>query len=383
MRLSAETEAKLQLAFRPHAPIVDISSFQGRTQERERVSSALASEGLHVVIFGERGAGKTSLANVATVSATRVQAFCEKDANFSSLCRAILLSYAKLNPSTIIYDATTSTVKKGGLNFNLNTITGNELRSLLPAHPDKLCIVLDEIDRVTNAVALEQLAELCKNFSTYQTNITMILVGVAATADALLRGHSSNVRNLRQVALERMSNKELTDILRHAEGVLSIKFSDDVESGLINVSDRFPYFVHLIGMSSAKAALIRGSSTIEKEDYDAGLLAAAQDCDAELSNTYEGATPSAQQSEIYRRIIWSVSEMDPRVVTSTMILEKVNALAKLEGDSAISLQAMGAALKKLVDERKRFILTKEDERFYRFTNPLMRGFVRLVRSKGK
>ncbi len=379
MDLSDDIKRKLDLAFRPHSPIEDPASFQGRKGERARVEEALRIPGLHVVVFGERGAGKTSLVNVATLGRRRIQVFCQKDSLFSSVCGAVLQAYAKMDPPRIIYDAQAGVVKQGGATFTLAGITGNDLRGLLPSPPDQLCIVLDELDRIKDVKTLEQIAELCKNLSTYQTNITMVLVGVAATAESLLKGHASNVRNLRQVQLERMTPGELHEILRHAESVLNLTFSEDVKQKLIMVSDRFPYFVHLIGRNSAKAALERGSTLIEKAIYEAGLAAAATDCDAELGNEYERAISSSKQSEIYRRIIWSVAKLEQRVVTPQMIVEQVNGMAKGEGDLSVTPQAVGAALKNLVERRK--ILTKESDGLYRFRNPLMRGYVRLVRDR--
>lgn len=51
-------------AFQPRSPISDLSLFAGRWDQIVAIVDAIAQTGLHVVLFGERGIGKTSLANI-------------------------------------------------------------------------------------------------------------------------------------------------------------------------------------------------------------------------------------------------------------------------------------------------------------------------------
>src|SRR5262245_31924661 len=50
--------------FQPRAPINNRDLFSGRWEQLKAVADAVNQSGLHIVIFGERGVGKTSLANV-------------------------------------------------------------------------------------------------------------------------------------------------------------------------------------------------------------------------------------------------------------------------------------------------------------------------------
>ena len=50
--------------FQPRAPISTRELFAGRWEQCTAIVDAVNQKGLHVVIFGERGVGKTSLANV-------------------------------------------------------------------------------------------------------------------------------------------------------------------------------------------------------------------------------------------------------------------------------------------------------------------------------
>src|ERR1017187_869291 len=56
--------ARASKVFQPRTPITTKDLFAGRWGELTKVSDAVNQPGLHVVIYGERGVGKTSLANV-------------------------------------------------------------------------------------------------------------------------------------------------------------------------------------------------------------------------------------------------------------------------------------------------------------------------------
>lgn len=53
-----------QTLWKPKAPIDDDKLFSGRKKQIQEVLDVVWEEGGHAVIFGERGVGKTSLANV-------------------------------------------------------------------------------------------------------------------------------------------------------------------------------------------------------------------------------------------------------------------------------------------------------------------------------
>ena len=56
--------AEAAKVFRPRTPITSKELFAGRWNELKAVADAVNQPGLHAVIYGERGVGKTSLANV-------------------------------------------------------------------------------------------------------------------------------------------------------------------------------------------------------------------------------------------------------------------------------------------------------------------------------
>src|SRR5437879_2616109 len=56
--------ARLSQVFTPARPVNKADLFAGRDEQISNCVSAIFQEGLHIVVYGERGVGKTSLANV-------------------------------------------------------------------------------------------------------------------------------------------------------------------------------------------------------------------------------------------------------------------------------------------------------------------------------
>lgn len=381
MFISNEQEASLQTAFRPHAPIVDPNSFIGRKEQLGRVRDAIGSPGLHVVVYGERGCGKTSLANVATAGHERLQVFCEANATFTTLLRDIALKYQHANSTTVIFDAHQDTIISNGSTLPVSKLTGNMFLQLV-AKGNPLCIVLDELDRIEDKSVISLLAELTKNAATYAPELTFIMVGASETAEGLLAGHGSNFRNLRQVALTRMSNEELRGIIDRGQNVLQITFEPSVITSVIEVSDQMPYYLHLLATSAARAALSRQSNKVQINDLLDGSIVAAQNVDHSLRETYEIAIMSSKGSKIYRRVIWAMASIEGTTCNVGLIVERANALARQDGDSEVSPPAIGTALKRLRSPDKREIVSQVADGVQgavKFTHPLMKGFVRLSR----
>jgi hypothetical protein len=55
-------------AFTPSTPITSRDSFAGRSREIQKVIGVVTEPGKHAIIYGERGVGKTSLANTCNGS---------------------------------------------------------------------------------------------------------------------------------------------------------------------------------------------------------------------------------------------------------------------------------------------------------------------------
>ncbi len=377
MAITDAQRTLLNTAFRPHSPIEDPSSFVGRQKDLERVKDGIDLTGQQVVIFGERGAGKTSLANVATYNRQRIQVFCEENANFTTLAKHIVLEYQKIAPQRIAYDAVHDRVTVEGTVLPLGDLDGNSLRRILP-QKEKICVILDELDRLKDKSVIKHLGELAKNISTYQSNITLIFVGVAETTANLLLGHQSNFRNLKEVPLDRMSVPELNGIIDHGEKVLSLKFNQTARNKIVEISDRLPYYIHLVATNAAKAALEANKIDVEEGEILRAVEYSAQDADSLLRDAYDHAILSVKRSQLYRQCIWALAKLPNTSHTVSEIAAGANEIASIENNNTVTVQAVGQALKTLASARKNSIVTAKIAGIYAFSHPLMKGYVKLI-----
>ena len=78
----------LNQIFTPTSPIKERDFFYGRLNQLEKVADAINKEGQHAILYGERGVGKTSLANIMAKSYTNlypVKITCDRVDDFKSL----------------------------------------------------------------------------------------------------------------------------------------------------------------------------------------------------------------------------------------------------------------------------------------------------------
>ena len=167
--LSPEVNGLLREAFTPTRPKQRLNSlFIGRTGTLRRIISAIEEERAHVILFGDRGRGKTSLANAVEQIAAQagymaLKQTCSSELTFEEIFRHFL----KKIPST--YFRATS----GHAFTQINTFQSfaellpresfsvTELNEVLGSiHGTHVLMILDEYDRVTDEDFRNKLAEL-------------------------------------------------------------------------------------------------------------------------------------------------------------------------------------------------------------------------------
>ena len=381
-----EAEAALNAAFRPHAPIEAASLFRGRLAQIRDVVDAMTAAGLHAVIYGERGIGKTSLANIVheyvggevAISKT----ICGQGDTFSSVIRraagSIQLSLpvrqAGFVPSESYRDADLDRLLPG-----VDQLVPDEVAGLLARIPLSLVFVIDEFDRLapgeTNAFA-----DLIKACSDRGVSATLVLVGVAEDIDALLHSHASVVRNLRQVHLPRMSDDEIGEIIDEGLAQAGFTIEPEARRQVISVSQGFPHFTHLLAQSAARAALDGGRRRIGAADVEAGKAQAVERSDQSIRETYHKATTGVRKGNHWREVVaaCALAESDDRGYFSARAV--ADQMGTLLGRT-VRPQTVAYHLGKLTEPDRGPLLQRTGPRRryrYRFTNPLMQPFILML-----
>src|SRR6266446_7639425 len=291
--------------FRPGTPIDRQQLFAGRLDQVNDVLNAALQPGRHVIMFGERGVGKTSLARVISEIIRASKGYrllncgtinCEKTDNFNTLWRKIFreLSFAResnevgfkgqAQQADVLLETTLP-------NRELNS---DDIRYVLAKIKEHTLIIIDELDRLTDRSARTQLADTIKNLSDHSVNSTLIVVGVADSVEELISEHHSIERALVQVPMPRMSMKELTQIINTGLEAGSMTAEGSVTAWIARLAQGLPHYAHSLGLYSAFKAIESNRTNVTPDDVLDATKTTVQKSHA-IHSDYNKATSSPQK----------------------------------------------------------------------------------------
>ena len=222
---TAQLRRRVSDSFSPGAPINQQALFAGRVPQLRTVFEAIGQRGQHAMIYGERGVGKTSIANtvgviVQTVPLQTCRINCDSADSYTSIWRKVFREIVVSFPQTKIGFGRTKELTTSNLSSVIgDTIGPDDIRQTLAGLDAPIVMVLDEIDQIANRSVTKMLAETVKALSDHSVRSTIILVGVADNVSDLIAEHQSIERCLVQVPMPRMSRAELGEILAKGFGM--------------------------------------------------------------------------------------------------------------------------------------------------------------------
>lgn len=379
-----QREAKVKIAFTPHSPINRAEFFRGRIEQIRAVTDAVTSLGLHAIVYGERGVGKTSLANiiadllgVVVVATARVQ--CSHGDTFTTVIRRALsaLAFSSQQPGLgFNQPSTESTLNIIDLLRPEGDLLPDEVAQIMAMLPPFVVIVIDEFDRLTND-ATAAFADLIKALSDRGASTTVLLVGVAEDVNGLIASHASVERCVRQIRLPRMSEVEITEIL--VKGLEQVELDMDPigMARIVTVAQGFPQYAHLLGQYASRAALDADASVVTETLVLEGMNDAVQHSDQSLREAYFKAVTGTKKQNLWKHVVaaCALAESDERGYFSSRAVQ--DQLSALLGREVIQ-QTVAFHLGKLIEPSRGPMLERvgPERRYrYRFINPLMAPFV--------
>lgn len=287
------------------APIDEEDLFAGRQTEVRRMLESVMERSKHVVLYGEKGVGKTSLSNVfwkrfnkslQSFVVARVQAGPHD--TYSSLwiraldeLHAVAVGSGKspLVPISADYESVTPTEIR---------------RELKKCSPNALpIIIIDEYSEVRDETCRVMTANTIKEFYDHTVTTTVILVGVAETISDLIGDHESLDRALVQIPLSRMSAGELHEIIDKRASRTHLKFSSDAKWTIVLLSRGLPYFTQTLAKHAAFAAIRARRLTVEPQDVDQAMGAFIEDAKELFKKAYRDATRSNQDNNFEQSLL--------------------------------------------------------------------------------
>lgn len=371
--------------FTSGAPISQKDMFAGRKSQLERVLTAITSPGRHPIIYGQRGVGKTSLANILGVYLRNVEVAktqCDGSDTFSTIWHRTLQTTSVNFRQQAFGFSRQEPLEK----INLVSYLGLSQKDMTPALvgealrkvQTRTMFIFDEYDKLSDRTCKSYMADLIKIVSDNFPNVTILLVGVAASIAELVGAHPSVERNLVQIELPKMNEDEIKDICRPRFQKLGITVPDVILDAIVELADGFPHYAHLLGLSSATACFRNGITTLDSAVFQIGCNLAIEDAIEKYRDAYSRATATVKRSR-YPKILCACSyaKCDERGVFRAT--DVVDAMRTVFNES-MTVPSVVPGLGEFCSPKRGEVLTKVQvgkRSQYRFSDPMMRPFLRL------
>lgn len=398
--------------FTPATEVQDIDRFAGRSSALTALSHALQSTGSQLVLYGQRGIGKSSLARVLNQMAVNdsevidrleekphvefeyfpIYMACDDSiASIEHLLVRLLSDDGALAPWIPFRIVEKSVAGEGGgklgikivelsgkvsgsftervqeIEADVVTTFGNACKAVVKSGVAKhgLMIVIDEFDRVKNRKGL---ASLLKTLG--PEGVTFALVGVAGTVQELIEEHESVARQLADGAIhvEPMKDADLKEIIARAMSLLDdkYKFDEDATNWIVTVARGHPFYVHLIGKHALLKAIAKSSNTVTLEIARAALEEIAFKGSAPIQ---EGLYKTAIGHSYIREVVLKKFAAQPQDEIHTT--ELYADIAKTVG---MDPGGVSVYVGQLVSKQFGAVLQKTRERYYRFSDSLFKAY---------
>lgn len=368
--------ARVGRVFSPGAPVDKYALFAGRTEQVADVINAVNQRGAHVVLFGERGVGKTSLANVLGEIFTSAHigglnsgtVNCDRRDTFSTIWHKVL---REITVSDVEQDDSTLSA------WLEKDVTPEDVRYLLDFVPYGTIIILDEVDLIQDKETKALLADTIKTLADHSSSTTLVLVGVGDSVDELIEHHESLARSLVQVRMPRMSRNELFEIIDRGAEELNMRVEDDARRTIADRSEGLPHFTHLLSLHAFQRAVTDDREAVTANDvHEATGLAVAKAQQSILSD-YHKATSSQQADTLYGKVLLACALARTDDLGFFAAKDIRDPLSTVAG-KRYEIPAFSRHLKELSAGTRGPILqqTGTERRYrFRFVNPMMQPFI--------
>lgn len=383
--------------FTPHIPVDEISHFFGREDEATRLVSVINSPGQHILLYGDRGVGKTSLAKTTCKLILQklqrghfFEKRCDSGDTFSSIFEEPLVECGvdfSLKETTNTHNqgggaAINAGFAKADLSSKRETKTTNtaifkpESPSWVASKLKSLSgiMLIDEADAIQSSDDKKKIAELIKLLSDQNSSFKLVVVGIAVTGEELTAGHPSVERCLKEVALQRMCEDDLKKIILNGMNALSLRPDDAVVDKIVDISAGYPHFTHLISLKCGESAIVNENKHITKDVLKYALNEAVKDSEGALQRMLEGTLRALNTPQEYKFLLLTASYCKTPEFRSSELREKLKSKFNVEVDS----KTLSRRLTRLTQGSETTILYKPARGCFQFTDPRMPSFLKMA-----
>lgn len=389
--------------FTPHAPVKLQELLFGRSEALKQIIKQIHTPGAAPILFGDRGVGKTSIASIVQVLIKHSMNHskntyidlkrCSSKETLASIFDKALRHYGiDMN----LVESTHSQESGGGAGVNAGfaqanigtkrfktekhsaanaNLTPSRIAELLTTSDEFGLLIVDETDAIVDETVKFELAEVAKQLSDSHSTFKIMLVGVAELSSSLTAGHPSIGRCAVETKLDRMKDMAIRQIV--TAGAARIKpvmdFDQDVVRHIAQLAGGYPYFAHLIALRCVEDAICENRKHIRLHHLPMALKSAALEAEQTLRTMFENATSSAT-TDMFRLVVDAASRFGSENFSASDLRKKIVEVHT----KSITQNALNNLFKKLVGDNHQRILHRVAKGTYRFSDPRMPSFVKIV-----
>ena len=374
--------------FTPTSPIDERSLFAGRDDQVRTIVDVINQKGQHAILYGERGVGKTSLANIlssflvnpgASILAPRVN--CDSTDTFDTVWRKVFDQISL-----------TQAIKRVGFgsspeqtNFVFTNaigekqITPDAVRralTMLSQSATLPILIVDEFDRLPQEPR-RAFADTIKTLSDHSVNATVILVGVADSVGQLIEEHQSVQRALVQVQMPRMSVQEIERIFVTGTAKLGMSVSPVALKRLSKLAQGLPHYAHLLGLNASRAAIENRRKGVLADDVPAATKRAISAAQHSIRSAYDYAVRSPRKDNLFSDVLLACAMAETNELGFFAAQHVRDPMRRVTGKS-YEIPSFAQHLNEFCESKRGPILHKAGTRRrfrYRFIDPLLQPFI--------
>ena len=363
-----ELDVKLSQVFSPATAISRRDLFRGRYSIIRRLIDVVNQGGQHAIIYGERGVGKTSVANIL---ATRLRPFTSE-----TIASAKVNCYHDTTYKQIwneLFKEINLPVRDEYSNLSLDYV----FDTLRADRSRKLILIVDEFDRIEDPDINTLFADTIKTLSDFNVDTTLILVGVADDVDDLIAEHESINRCLIQIHLPRMPFAELKEIVERGIESVGMQISQDAVSQICTLSLGLPHYVHALGLASGRAAIDDRRENVKTPDVETAMDTVLRESQQTILRQFDMAIASPRKQNRYFQVLIACALTRTDQLGYFRAANVRSPYSRIMGRDQ-DIPSFARHLRGLCDESRGEVLQRFGEPRayrYRFSDPMMQPYV--------
>jgi Cdc6-like AAA superfamily ATPase len=381
--------------FTPHRPIQSIDLFFGRQKTVRKLVEHLNTPGQHALLYGDRGVGKSSLANITTsllmssmVEGELYKKSCSPQDDFLSVFRKPLERVGVF----VEQHSVSKTRERGGdagldirvakagvrsrseetVQYKNASLTPSNVAEFLAEHPGLLYV--DETDQL-DPRDKSMLATTIKLLSDCGSPFKILLVGIASTGAELHVGHASVDRCLKETKLERMTPGEIREIVENGSKQCGYSFDPQVVRAITELSSGYAHFTHLLALKCVEKAMEKERRQVSATVLHGAIEEAVDEAEGTLKRVYDDAVRSAK-TDMFRDILYAAARLSSNhEFSARQWREQIEDVT----GRPIKPQQLSNYLHKIVDnDESKIIKRLSRQGVYKFNDPRMPSYIKIA-----